>query len=112
MSRRVPGLIRRPKAGGGFEWHIDNRIKSHGRLCESAETDDEVEAARYLAKRLEETRNARGFDVRHRRIFREAATKYLTGFLHKPGIGRAATALKIYRSLTTAGGAASQRRIC
>src|SRR2546423_10250391 len=23
MSKRVPGLIRRPKADGGFEWHID-----------------------------------------------------------------------------------------
>jgi len=23
MSKRVPGLIRRPKTGGGFEWHID-----------------------------------------------------------------------------------------
>jgi hypothetical protein len=26
MSKRVPGLIRRPKAGGGFEWHIDKCI--------------------------------------------------------------------------------------
>lgn len=94
MSKRVPGLIRRPKAGGGFEWHIDKWIKNHGRLCESTGTDDEQEAARYLAKRIEESRNAKVFGIRPRRIFREAATKYLTDFSHKPGIGRAATALK------------------
>ena len=32
--------------------------------------------------------------MRPRRTFREAATKYLTDFSHKPGISRAATALK------------------
>ncbi len=34
------------------------------------------------------------FGLRPRRTFREAATKYLRDFAHKPGIGRAATALK------------------
>jgi len=94
MSKRVPGLIRRPKAGGGFEWHIDKRIKNHGRLCEGTGTDDEEEASEYLAKRLDEIRKAKVFGVRPRRIFREAATKYLQDFSHKPGISRAATALK------------------
>jgi integrase len=94
MSKYVPGLIRRPKAGGGFEWHIDKRIKDYGRLCESTGTDDAEEAARYLAKRIDEIRNARAFGVRPRRLFRQAATKYLEDFAHKPGISRAATALK------------------
>src|SRR5579864_6723573 len=94
MSKHVPGLIKRPKAGGGFEWHIDKRIKDYGRLCESTGTDDAEEAARYLAKRIEEIRNAKTFGVRPRRLFRQAATKYLEDFSHKPGISRAATALK------------------
>ena len=94
MSKRVPGLIRRPKSGGGFEWHIDKRIKGHGRLCESTGTDDEDRAAQILARRVEEIRSAEVFGVRPRRIFREAATRYLNEFAHKPGIGRAATALK------------------
>jgi len=59
MSKHVPGLIKRPKAGGGFEWHIDKRIKDYGRLCESTGTDDAEEAARYLAKRIDEIRNAK-----------------------------------------------------
>jgi len=94
MSKYVPGLIRRPKASGGFEWHIDKRIKDYGRLCESTGTDDAEEAARYLAKRIDEIRNAKTFGVRPRRLFRQAATKYLEDFAHKPGISRAATALK------------------
>jgi integrase len=94
MSKRVPGLIKRPKAGGGFEWHIDKRIKNHGRLCDSTGTDDEEKAAAYLTKRLEEIRSAKVFGIRPRKTFREAATKYLTDFAHKPGISRAATALK------------------
>jgi integrase len=57
-------------------------------------TDDEEKASAYLAKRIEEIRSAKVFGVRPRRTFREAATKYLTDFSHKPGISRAATALK------------------
>lgn len=94
MSKRVPGLIKRPKANGGFEWHIDKWIKDHGRICESTGTDDEEQAARILAIRIDEIRNAKVFGVRPKRIFRQAATRYLKDNLHKPGIGRAATALK------------------
>jgi hypothetical protein len=94
MSKYVSGLIKRPKTGGGFGWHIDKRIKDYGRLCESTGTDDAEEAARYLAKRIDEIRNPKTFGVRPRRLFRQAATKYLEDFSHKPGISRAATALK------------------
>ena len=41
-----------------FEWHIDKRIKRFGRLCESTGTSDEEEAARYLARRIDEIRQA------------------------------------------------------
>ena len=57
MSRRgTPGLKKRFRANSAFEWHIDKRIKGYGRLCESTGTSDKDEAARYLARRLEEIR--------------------------------------------------------
>ena len=93
MSKRTPGLYRRPKAGRQ-EWHIDKWLKHHGRLCESTGTDDEEEAQRYLEKRVREIREAVVFGVRRKRTFREAATKYLTDYAHKPSIGRSALALK------------------
>jgi integrase len=93
MSKRTPGLYRRPKAGRQ-EWHIDKWINHHGRLCESTGTDDEEEAQRYLEKRVREIREAVVFGVRRKRTFREAATKYLTDYAHKPSIGRSALALK------------------
>ena len=93
MSKRTPGLYRRPKAGRQ-EWHIDKWIKHHGRLCESTGTDDEEEAKRYLEKRVREIREAVVFGVRRKRTFREAATKYLRDYSHKPSIGRSALALK------------------
>jgi integrase len=93
MSKRTPGLYRRPKAGRQ-EWHIDKWITHHGRLCESTGTDDEEEAQRYLEKRVREIREALVFGVRRKRTFREAATKYLMDYAHKPSIGRSALALK------------------
>ena len=93
MSKRTPGLYRRLKAGRR-EWHIDKWIKRHGRLCESTGTDDEEEAKRYMEKRIREIREAVVYGVRRKRTFREAATKYLTEYAHKPSIGRSALALK------------------
>ena len=89
MSKRTPGLYRRLKAGRR-EWHSDKWIKRHGRLCESTGTDDEEEAKRYMEKRIRETREAVVYGVRRTRTFREAATKYLTEYAHKPSIGRSA----------------------
>ena len=93
MSKRTPGLYRRPKAGRQ-EWHIDKWIRHHGRLCESTGTDDEEEAKRYMEQRIREIREALVYGVRRKRTFREAATKYLTDYAHKPSIGRSALALK------------------
>ena len=93
MSKRTPGLYRRPKAGRQ-EWHIDKWIRHHGRLCESTGTDDEEEAKRYMEQRIREIREAIVYGVRRKRMFREAATRYLTEYAHKPSIGRAALALK------------------
>ena len=95
MSKRgIPGLKKRFRTTGAFEWHIDKRIKGFGRLCESTGTSDEEEAARYLARRIEEIRQAAIYGTRPRRKFREAATRYLTEFAWKRSIERDARALK------------------
>ncbi len=95
MSRaRNPGLKKRFRANGRFEWHIDKRIKGFGRLCESTGTSDKEEAARYLARRIEEIRQAAIYGTRPRRKFREAATRYLNEFACKRSIERDARALK------------------
>jgi hypothetical protein len=53
------------------------------------------EATIHPGNKLDEAmRTAKAFGVRPRRLFRQAATKYLEDFSHKPGISRAATALK------------------
>ena len=84
MGKRMPGLYRRPDKPGGM-WHVDKIV--HGqRICESCGTCDEEEAKRFLVRRLEEVRQARVYGVRPDRIFRIAATKYLTDNQHKASI--------------------------
>ena len=36
-NEELPGLKKRFRTTGAFEWHIDKRIKGFGRLCESTE---------------------------------------------------------------------------
>lgn len=95
MSRSgASGLWKRYRSDGTYEWHIDKRVKRFGRLCESTGTSDEEEAARYLARRLEEIRQAAIYGTRPRRRFREAAARYLNDFAWKKSIERDARALK------------------
>jgi integrase len=70
-QKRTPGLIKR----GGI-WHVDKKIRGH-RLCESTGTGDREEAERYLARRIDEIRQAEVYGVRPKRTFRQAATKHL-----------------------------------
>ena len=70
-QKRTPGLVKR-----GETWHIDKWVRGR-RLCESAGTSDRAEAERYLARKLEEMRQAEVYGVRPRRTFRQAATKHL-----------------------------------
>lgn len=80
----MPGLYRRPDKPGGL-WHVDKIV--HGqRICESCGTCDEEEAKQYLIRRLEEIRQAVIYGVRPDRIFRIAATKYLSENQHKASI--------------------------
>jgi len=69
--RRTPGLIKL-----GEVWHIDKQIRGR-RLCESTGTGNLEEAEAYLARRIEEMRQARVYGVRPERIFRQAASRYL-----------------------------------
>ena len=69
--KRTPGLYKQ-----GDIWHIDKQIRGN-RLCESTGTSDLREAEAYLARRIEEIRQARVYGVRPERTFRQAATKYL-----------------------------------
>ena len=95
MSRRgIPRLRKRFRSDGTFEWHIDKRIKRYGRLCEGTGTSDQEEAARYLARRIEEIRQAAIYGTRPRRKFREAATRYLNDYYWHKSIDRDARGLK------------------
>ena len=78
---RSPGLRRR-----GRIWHIEKQVRGIGRICESTGTHDLEEAQRYLAKRMEDIRQATVYGVRPKRSFREAATKYLLEHQHKASI--------------------------
>ncbi len=87
--KRTPGLYKRKDL-----WHIDKQI--HGRrLCESTGTFDLAEAEQYLARRIEQIRQAKVYGVRPKRIFREAATKFLLENQHKASIGDDAGHLKV-----------------
>lgn len=88
--KRTPGLTQR----AGI-WHIDKQVKGYGRLCDSTGTGDLEEAERYLARKLEQIRQATVYGVRPRRTFRQAATEYLETQLHKRSIGRDAQDLKV-----------------
>lgn len=84
MGKRMPGLYRRPDKPGGM-WHVDKIVLGQ-RICESCGTCDDEEAQRYIVRRLEEIRQATVYGVRPDRIFRVAATKYLTENQHKASV--------------------------
>ncbi len=72
MGRKnVAGLINRKGV-----WHIDKIIRGR-RVCESTGTSDIEEAERFLARRMEQLRQADVYGVRPKRTWRQAATKYL-----------------------------------
>ncbi len=69
--KKTPGLFLRNGV-----WHIDKQIRG-SRLCESTGSGNLKEAESYLARRIEELRQARVYGVRPNWTFRQAATKYL-----------------------------------
>ena len=66
-------------------WHIEKQIDGR-KLCESTGTGRLEEAELILARRRDELRQASVFGVRPRRMFREAATRYLEENMHLASI--------------------------
>jgi integrase len=89
MGRKsIPGLIKR----AGI-WHIDKRIGGR-RVCRSTETAELQEAERYLARVMEQTRQAQVYGVRPSRTFEQAAAKFVLENQHKRSIGDDVSRLK------------------
>lgn len=87
--KRTPGLYKR-----GECWHINKKVYGR-RLYESTGAGDLEEAERYLARRLDELRQAVVYGVRPKRTFREAAIKFLQENQHKASISSDAGRLKV-----------------
>jgi len=87
--KKMSGLTKR----GDF-WHI-NKVVDGVRICESTGTSRLEEAEEYLVRRLETIRQAKVFGVRPKRLFREAATKFLLENQHKRSIRSDAERLSI-----------------
>jgi len=85
----MPGLVKRNDT-----WHI-NKVVDGVRICESTGSNRLEEAERYLARRLETIRQAKVYGTRPKRIFREAATKFLLEHQHKRSIRSDADRLKM-----------------
>ena len=77
---RRSGLIQR----AGI-WHIDKLIFGR-RICQSTGTTDVAEAERFLARIMEQTRQAQVYGVRPSRTFEEAAAKFVIENQHKRSI--------------------------
>jgi integrase len=88
-SSATSGLTKR----GGI-WHIDKQYRG-SRICESTGTSSLAKAQEYLAKRMNDIREARLHGVRSSRTFLVAATKYLEDYAHKKSIGDDALHLKM-----------------
>ncbi len=87
--KRMPGLFKR-----GEYWQIDKTVFGR-RICESTGTNELEEAEKYLARRLEAVRQASVYGVRPKRIFKEAATKFLMENQHKRSLNSDAGRLKM-----------------
>jgi integrase len=69
--KKVSGLIDRKGI-----WHIDKVVRGR-RLCESTGESEIERAEEYLARRIDQIRQAEIYGVRPKRTWRQAATKYL-----------------------------------
>lgn len=79
-QKRPPGLRKK-----GEIWHIDKWVNGRP-LRESTGAKSLKDASDYLAKRLEEIRQAEVYGVRPKRTFREAGIKYVKEHAHKRSI--------------------------
>ena len=75
--KRTPGLVKRQGL-----WHIDKRIGGR-RVCQSTGTNQLEEAELFLARQIDETRQAQVYGVRPARPFELAAAKFVRENQHK-----------------------------
>ena len=75
--KRTPGLVKRQRI-----WHIDKRIGGR-RVCQSTGTDRLEEAELFLARQIDEIRQAQVYGVRPARSFGEASVKFVLDNQHK-----------------------------
>jgi integrase len=75
--KQVPGLVKR----AGI-WHVDKHICGR-RICQSTGTGEIQEAERFLARLMEQTRQAQVYGVRPARTFEQAAAKFVLENQHK-----------------------------
>lgn len=87
--KRTSGLIKRGKI-----WHLEKQVLG-SRIRESCGTESLSEAEEFLAKHIEEVRQAKVYGVRPKRLFRDAATKYLLENQHKASIRHDADHLRL-----------------
>ena len=78
--KRNPGLIQRDGI-----WHIDKRIGGH-RVCQSTGTARLEEAEKFLARLMEQVRQANVYGVRPTRTFEQAAIRFVQEYRHKRSI--------------------------
>ena len=86
--KQTIGLFKR-----GQVWHIEKQVLEH-RLRESTGTESFQEAEQYLARRIDEVRQAVIYGVRPKRSFKEAAVRFLSENQHKASIDTDAFHLK------------------
>jgi integrase len=86
--KRAPGLVRRHGV-----WHIDKRIGGR-RVCQSTGTVEQDEAELFLARQIDEARQAQVYGVRPARSFELAATKFVRENQHKRTIRNDVAQLK------------------
>lgn len=86
--KQTSGLRKR----GGI-WHIEKQVLGQ-KLFESTGTGNLEKAELMLARRIEEVREAKVFGIRPKRLFREAATRYLEENMHLATIDKCAIHLK------------------
>ena len=77
--KRIPGLRNRDGI-----WHIEKQVLGI-KIHESTGTSDLKAAELILARRIEETRQAKIFGVRPKRVFRESVPGYLAHPAQLPG---------------------------
>ncbi|MFO7541988.1 MAG: site-specific integrase [Thiobacillus sp.] len=75
--KKTPGLVKRQGV-----WHLDKRIGGR-RVCQSTGSAELEEAERFLARLMEETRQAQVYGVRPSRSFEQAAAALVLEHQHK-----------------------------